>query len=324
MNKPLLKNSLLNVRDSPFRQCKAKFWAANHHIAHLSWPFNQGWCSLRILVTGGLGFLGKVLVQQLQNQSYETIATDSKTCDLSQERSLEYLESVNPDFIFHLAGKTGIVSSWQNPVAYYHANLDTIRNVLEYCRKKKIPMHFVSGYVYGNLGDIPLSEKMTPIPNNPYAHSKWMSEELCRFYSQSFSLPITISRPFNIYGPKQSSDFFIPRMIQQLQTQEEIFVRDLKPKRDYVFVEDVADAMIAIMHRGKPGNCYNIGSGVCLSCSEVIEEIQTLMKIHKPVHSEHQTRPEEILHAQADIAKINSELDWSPKHSLQNGLAKCL
>ncbi len=268
--------------------------------------------------------MGQVLVRKLQLEGYTAISVSSEQCDLSQTNALQYLHSMAPDYVFHLAGRTGILSSWEQPKSFYQSNVDTTRTLLEYCRQRKIPMHYVSGYIYGNQGTNPISEEAAVQPNNPYAHSKWVAEEMCRFYVRFFSTSVTISRPFNIYGPLQPAHFFIPRMIDQLRTQEKIQAIDLTPKRDYVFVEDVAEALIAIMRQGKGGDCYNIGTGACFSCREVIDLLQSLLCMNKPIFSEKRARPEEILHAQADRSKISRELDWHPKHSLQEGLLKCL
>ncbi len=279
---------------------------------------------MRILVTGGKGFLGRVLIQKLQLEGYTTISVSSEQCDLSQANAVQYLPTDAPDYVFHLAGKTGILSSWEHPEMFYRANVDTTRTVLEYCRQNKTPLHYVSSYIYGNQGAQPISEEAPVQPNNPYAHSKWIAEEMCRFYVRFFSMSITISRPFNIYGPSQPAHFFIPRMIQQLRTQDRLQANNLNSKRDYVFVEDVADSLIAIMRKGKTGDCYNIGSGTCFSCREVIELLQSLLGRHQPIFSEDQTWHEEILHAQANRDKISKELGWHPQHSLHDGLIKCL
>lgn len=277
---------------------------------------------MTILVTGGHGFLGQVLIKRLEAVGYKTMALGSSQCDLSEPKSVEYLLSLDVHFVFHLAGKTGILASFNQPALFYRSNVDTTRHVLECCRIKKIPMHYVSAYIYGNQGMRLISEDIPPEPNNPYAHSKWMGEEMCRFYANKFSIPVTISRPFNVYGPKQSSDFFIPRMINQLQNCDEVRLQDLHPKRDYVFVEDVADALIAIMKRGESGHSYNIGTGKVFSCEEVVSELQSILRTRKVVVSEHRTRAEEIAHTQANIDKI-SKLDWFPSHTLREGLVKC-
>ncbi len=274
--------------------------------------------SLKILVTGGAGFLGKVLVRKLHEEHFETVLIDSKQCDLSDPKSVPNLLKVDADFVFHLAGKTKLRSASE----FYLANLDTTRSVLEYCRIRKTPMHYVSTYVYGNQGAGPISEKILPNPSHPYAHSKWLAEEMCLFYARSFSIPITLSRPFNIYGPLQSTDFFIPSMIKQLRTQELIKLRNPHAKRDFVFVEDVAEGLIALMKQGRGGHIYNIGTGICFSCEEVIEHLQQLLNFQKPIVLESAT--EEIVHAQADIQKICTETNWRPKHSLTEGLLKCL
>ena len=208
---------------------------------------------MRILIAGGKGFLGRALVQKLQREGYTTISVSSEQCDLTQTHALQYLLSLTPDYVFHLAGRTGILSSWEQPEVFYRANVDTTRTLLEFCRQRKIPLHFVSSYIYGNQGPHPISEEALVQPNNPYAHSKWLAEQLCRFYVQFFSMSVTISRPFNIYGPLQPSHFFIPRMIHQLRTQDTIQALTPDSKRDYVFVDDVLpDALrIAIMKKGR-------------------------------------------------------------------------
>lgn len=277
-----------------------------------------------IVVTGGKGFLGTVLTQKLQKEGFDVQAIGSTDCDLSNPESIRYLSSLNPDFIFHLAGKTGVGSSWHNPNAFYRANTDTTRHVLEVCRTLQIPLHYVSGYIYGDQGAVPISETALPHPGTPYAHSKWMGEEMCRSYARLYSVSVTISRPFNIYGPHQSNQFFIPQMIEQMQTKDRVCPFDLKSKRDYVFVEDVADALVAIMKRGKKGSVYNIGTGTCNCCKQVIEILQKVMGLCKPIISKNQIREGEILHAQADITKIQSEIGWHPKYSLIEGLTRCV
>ncbi len=258
----------------------------------------------------------------MQLQGYTTTTLRSAECDLSSLHALDYLNALAPDYVFHLAGKTGIMSSWQQPQEFYQSNVDTTRTLLEFCRNKKISMHYVSGYIYGNQGKGPISEEAPIQPNNPYAHSKWLAEEMCRFYARFFSLPVTISRPFNIYGPLQPLHFFIPHMIYQLRTQEKIHAHAMTSTRDYVYVDDVADALIAIMQSGKAGGCYNIGTGICFSCSEVIELLQQLLGTNKPIYC--QETLEAIPHAQANRDKISNEIGWHPKHSLQEGLLECL
>ena len=274
---------------------------------------------LKILVTGGRGFLGKVLVHKLQDKGHIVLEVH---LDLSQPACINAIRSFDFDFVFHLAGKTRLESDSNDPTSFYRANLDTARSLLECCRIKRVPLHYVSAYIYGNRGSSSICEATPPHPTTAYAHSKWMGEEICRFYSNFYSIPITISRPFNIYGPHQTTDFFIPRMIEQIQSAQAITPLQLETKRDYVFVEDAANALIAIMERGQSGHVYNVGSGISFSCKEVIEELQTLMKTCKPVFSHN--RSEEIPHAQANIDKIRDEIGWEPTFSLTQGLAKCL
>jgi nucleoside-diphosphate-sugar epimerase len=277
---------------------------------------------LKILVAGGSGFLGKALVQKIEKEGHTPILVHSTTIDLSKTASLSLLGEITSDFIFHLAGKTGIGESWKNPHDYYQSNLDTTRHLLEYARIKQIPLHFVSGYVYGNQGSSPISEHLPIAPNNPYAHSKWMGEEMCRFYHRYFSVPITISRPFNIYGPRQPNTFFMPKMVEQLQNLSEINLFNPDSIRDYVYIDDVVDALIAIMHKGKLGNCYNIGTGVGSTCRRVVQELQKALGTCKQVVEHPQS--DEIPYAIANKHKIEQEIGWEPKHTLAEGIRKTI
>lgn len=273
-----------------------------------------------IMVAGARGFVGSALVHQLNHLGYSVIPLHSKEIDLSHPDSVKQLLTHKADFIFHAAGKVGIASSWEDPASFYLANVNTTLHLLEYARHLQIPLHYVSAFVYGNQERQPISENEQPLPNNPYAHSKWMAEELCKFYHQAYSLPITISRPFNIYGNGQSQEFFIPGLIHQICHEEQITLQDSAPKRDYVYIDDVAEALISIMERGKSGSIYNIGTGVSHSCGELVAILQTIMKSCKKVHVKNIKRPNEIAEARADIAKICSETGWSPKYTLQQGI----
>jgi nucleoside-diphosphate-sugar epimerase len=275
-----------------------------------------------MLVTGAAGYLGQALVQQLPR--HKVIALDRQTCDLSRPEAIVHLSSYPIDYIFHLAGRIGVMASWQNPADFYRNNVDTTRNLLEVARLKKIPMHYVSAYVYGNQIKQPISEEALCQPNNPYAHSKYLAEEMCRFYHRHYQVAVTISRPFNIYGGDQTRQMFIPSIVEQILHKEEVQMNDLAPRRDYVHIDDVVQALLAIMAHGKPGEVYNIGTGSSYSCKEVIALLQKLAQTQKPVISKNNCRPEEILDTRADLAKIQADTGWRPALSLEEGLTKVL
>ena len=103
----------------------------------------------KILVTGAKGFLGAALTRRLSQMGHQVTALERQTCDLAHPHSIEHLSSYPADFIFHLAGKIGVMASWQNPADFYRHNVDSTRHVLEVARIKQIPLHYVSAYVYG-------------------------------------------------------------------------------------------------------------------------------------------------------------------------------
>ena len=164
----------------------------------------------------------------------------------------------------------------------------------------------------------PIGEGAVCAPSNPYAHSKFLAEEMCRFYHRHYGLPVTLSRPFNIYGPGQSKEMFIPFILEQL-AHDKISVNDLSPKRDYVHLEDVISALLAIKEHGKNGEVYNIGTGVSHSCGQVIDLIQKIAKSQKEVVSKNRARPEEVDETLADISKIQKETGWKPGITLEEG-----
>ena len=116
------------------------------------------------------------------------------------------------DHVIHLAAKSFVPESWDNPYIYYRTNVLGAANVLEYCRKTECDLTALSSYIYGKPTHLPISEKHPIRPYNPYSHSKILSEELYNYYRKSFKLKINILRPFNIYGPGQKDTFVIPKI----------------------------------------------------------------------------------------------------------------
>lgn len=278
----------------------------------------------KIMVTGASGFLGKALVKALIKRNHEVIEIYSAICDLSHPDSIQYLSSLEVDYVFHLAGKTGIPSSWEDPLLFYSTNVDATRHVLEYCRTQATPLHYVSAYVYGLPEFLPIDEKVEPKPNNPYAHSKWMAEKMCQFYHVNFNLPLTLSRPFNIYGPSQALSFFIASVYRQIKNKENIEVGCLMNKRDYLYIDDAVAAFIAIMEQGIDGEIYNIGSGVSHTGSAVIHLLQSLLGTDKPIVETSLLRKNDIADVCADITKISTHTGWQPKFDLQDGLMQMI
>ena len=142
----------------------------------------------KILVTGASGFIGQSLIANLQQKNYQVLTFDSKDGDISTFNLSQKYTSEKIYHIFHLASKTFVPDSWQNPLEFYETSILGTGQVLELCRHKNIPLTFVSAYLYGQPEKLPISEDDKVKSNNPYAHSKYLAEELCRFYSEYYDV----------------------------------------------------------------------------------------------------------------------------------------
>jgi len=271
-----------------------------------------------ILVTGADGFIGKRLVIKLKDLGYTVLEHTIHDGDIASTT----LDFQDVDHVFHLAGLTYVPYSWENPSEFYRVNVMGTQNVLEFCRKNDASLTFPSTYVYGAPITIPISERHPVNPNTPYNHSKVLCESLCEFYNKVFKIDITVLRPFNIFGAGQSPEFLIPTVINQIINQDvkEIIVKDLLPKRDYLYVDDLVEAMcITVGNKGY--RVYNVGSGSSLSVEEVILSIQKISGIFKPYLSLNARRTNEVDDIIADITKIKSELNWRPKYSWNEAIS---
>ncbi len=271
-----------------------------------------------ILVTGSKGFIGKNLLPKLIELNYNVIEFSG---DITEENSYKKLENVNFEHCFHLAAKLYVPHSWINPDDFIKTNVYGTEKILELCRRKKASLTFMSSYLYGVPKQLPISENHPLQSTNPYAFSKYMAEEICRFYSEFYKLKIDILRPFNIYGPQQDLRFLIPTLIEQfLNDSKEIVIMDLTPKRDYVFISDVIEALILTLKTKEASRILNIGSGYSLSVAEIIEQIKKVTGINKKIKSANEIRVNEIPNTIADISYAGKSLGWKPKVSFEDGI----
>lgn len=275
----------------------------------------------KILVTGASGFIGRALVSRLKGQKLEVAALDSAVGDIANRETLAEFAQQDIAHVFHLAGKTFVPASWDDPRAFCQTNVLGTVNVLEFCRKNRTPVTYVSAYVYGHPDRLPIGENSAVRPSNPYALTKRLAEEVCEFYASAYGLPVTTIRPFNVYGIGQAGIFLIPEIISQvLDAGQEIVVKDLAPRRDYVYLEDLVTALLATLDKPRGYRVYNIGSGVSLSVQEVIDAIQDIAGTQKKVVCDNLTRTNELLDVVADISKAGNELGWRPEFSFHAGI----
>jgi nucleoside-diphosphate-sugar epimerase len=198
--------------------------------------------------------------------------------------------------------------------------------VLDQCRRNGCSLTYISAYIYGQPHRLPIAETDPVAANNPYAFSKFMAEEACRFFFNNFDLPVTILRPFNIYGPGQSEQFLLTRIAVQAVDRncQEIVVTDLTPRRDYIFISDAIDAILVSLQT-KPGSLFNIGSGTSYSVADAIQTVCRVAGVTKPFRAiVSATRRNEINDVVADITALRAETGWTPRVSFDDGLRQLI
>lgn len=275
-----------------------------------------------VLVTGSNGFLGKSLCERLEPY-HQVITLDRSKGDITSYDTFRDLDKV--DHVFHLAARTFVPDSWNETTDFLNSNIIGTANVLDFCKTKNIPMTFVSAYIYGKPESLPIKENSFVKPNNPYALSKFMAEQLCSFYSTFHNLNITVIRPFNIYGPGQPKHFLIPKIVDMVKKKVRIELFDLSPKRDYIYIDDVINALVKTLELKLPGyNVFNIGSGKSLSVKEVVDCIQFISGTNLEVISTDMQRKEELDDVYADISHSIEKLHWAPQTEFHIGIKRTI
>jgi nucleoside-diphosphate-sugar epimerase len=269
-------------------------------------------------VTGSQGFIGSQLCRRLERAGLSILGLQSASSDVTLSATWDRLPKAR--VLYHLAGKTYVPESWESEHDYFRVNTQGTTEALRYCRKNKSQIVLASAYVYGIPNSVPISEA-TPInPNNPYAMSKYQAELQCRFFSTYYGVTGRILRVFNVYGPGQNKRFLIPSIISQVISCDRIEVRDLTPRRDYIYVDDVIDAFVLAGNPTETMSAFNIASGISYSVAQVVREIQISANKSLEVRTISQSRQQEILETRADVTKARKVLGWKAKTSFETGI----
>ncbi len=271
-----------------------------------------------VLVTGADGFVGRALVPWLEREGHVVRRHTRRDGDLASG-----LNADPADCVVHLAGRTFVPESWQNPLAFYRDNTLATGGVLEFCRKTGARLVHMSSYVYGQPDHLPIAESHPRRPFNPYALSKILAEDLITFHQAAFGLRATVIRPFNLYGPGQDDRFVIPEIARQVLDPAcaRIAVKDPRPRRDYLFVDDLVTLVASAVRAGTSG-VFNAGSGHSAGIGDVIAELAAVTGIQKPVDESGVTRSGEVLDVIADARHAADVFGWQPQVSLRDGLAR--
>lgn len=307
----------------------------------------------KVFVTGAGGFIGSHLVETLLRLGYDVKAfvqyRSSGTrgwleeCPQEISSNLEVVLGDIRDYgcvenamknctsVLHLAALISIPYSYLSPESYVDTNVRGTLNVLQAARKLNVDKVVCTSTseVYGSAQYVPIDERHPLVGQSPYSATKIAADQLAISFFSSFSIPIIILRPFNTFGPRQSTRAIIPNIISQIQTKRgEIMLGNLSPTRDFTFVKDtVAGFLAALESQGAIGGVFNIGSGFELSIGDLVRLISEHMNIEVTVVEDGQRiRPlnSEVTRLWADVTRAKEVLGWIPKFSGMSGFSRGL
>lgn len=281
----------------------------------------------KYLVTGGSGFIGSYIVEEIKKRGDRAIIYDNKADKRNDVTNLKRLIEVSKgcDGVFHLAAIPSVQYSIENPKETFNINYNGTLNVLEAMRVNKINslVYSSSSAVYGDQDILPISEKSNLNFKSPYALQKYMGELLCNMYSNLYGIKTVSLRYFNVYGLGQSSQGAYASVIAKFlelnkSSQDLTITGDGEQTRDFVHVTDVARAnLISMRNINKAnGQVFNIGSGSRTSINTIAKIIGGNIKYIKA-----RIEPKNSL---ADISKAKEILKWEPKVKFDKGLLKII
>jgi UDP-glucose 4-epimerase len=278
---------------------------------------------LKVFVTGDKGFIGTNLTKKFQDKriSYTDYQNnEKKRINILERDQFQYIENV--DAIIHLAAKTSITNSINNPYETYHTNISGTLNILDFARDRKIKKIInISTYVYGKPVYLPIDEKHPINPHTPYNKSKVISENLCKYYSQDYGINIVTLRPFYIYGPISNPLSFISSIITQIKKNGKVFLSHEGTRRDFLFIDDFTNLLLKILNNFPKGyNVYNVGYGKSHSLEDIIKIIEKILNLKIHIQYDKSIRPNDIAEMVADITKVTKSFDWKPQTSIEEGL----
>lgn len=282
---------------------------------------------------GSIGHLEEVLAEGTRHN--EPWRTEGRLQivhgDILDERCMrEFVHGAHQ--VFHLAALIGIPYSYRAPASYVQTNTIGTLNILEACRDDPPERVIVTSTseVYGTAREVPIREQHLLQAQSPYAASKAAADKLAESYALSFGLPVITLRPFNTFGPRQSSRAIVPTVLAQALSDrcKDIQLGSLSPIRDLTYVEDTAAGYLAVSRaplERVAGRLYNLGSSQGNSIEEIARLAMAAAGVEKSlVSTEERKRPErsEVQRLVADATRLRKETGWRPKVSLEEGLAK--
>lgn len=305
---------------------------------------------MKILVTGGAGFIGSNLIEQLLKEGHKVVCVDNfndyydpliKRNNIKDFLSKSRFKLIETDIrdrpgldkifdkfrfqkVVHLAAQPGVGYSLENPTLYFDVNINGTLNVLDLCKKYKVKglIFGSSSSVYGITKKIPFSEKNETKPISPYGVSKRAGELLCFNYNYLYHIPITVLRFFTVYGQKQRPDMAIYKFTKLIDEGKEIVVYGKgNTKRDYTYIDDIVDGIALSLTKNFNFQIFNLGNSKPITISYLISLIEkNLSKKAKIKYLPEQLGDPPI--TCADIRKSRRTLGYKPKITIEKGIER--
>lgn len=304
---------------------------------------------MRILITGAAGFIGSHLSERLMSKGYSIVGLDNfdpfyepavKWNNLSKLLSSPHFKLVEGDIrnrvlmdkifqegqfgtVVHLAAKAGVRPSIQDPAGYVDVNINGTVTLLEAVRAAGIKKFIFasSSSVYGNNEKVPFSETdNVDNPISPYAATKKAGELICYTYSHLFGMDVTCLRFFTVYGPRQRPDLAIHKFARLIEQGKPIPVYgDGSMERDFTYIDDIIDGVIAAMERSKGYDIYNLGESRPVRLDHLIAELEKAIGKKADIDRQPE-QPGDVNRTYADVQKAIHALGYQPKTQLADGL----
>ncbi len=297
---------------------------------------------MKVLVTGGAGFIASHIVDELVRKKHKVVVLDNLStgrkanvntqavfykADIRSPQIRNIFSKEKPQAVFHYAAQIDIRRSVKDPAEDASVNIEGSLNVLENCRSFRVgKIIFASsgGAIYGDAETIPTAEGSSVVPGSPYAIAKASVEQYLQYYRSVFQLPFAVLRFANVYGPRQNSKgeagvvaIFADAM---LQGKRPVIFGSGSQTRDFLYVQDAVDASIAVLGKGVEG-VFNVGTGKETSVNEIFKQLKILIGFpEKEVRAE--AKKGEVQRSCLDAEKIRKVLRWKPAYTLKQGLKK--
>jgi len=298
------------------------------------------------LVTGAAGFIASHLCRRLLREGYEVVGIDSFTDFYPRwikERNMEpflkekkfkfYAEDLDnldlrkileqADSVFHLAAQAGVRTSWgENFSVYVKNNIQVTQKLLEATKESSLQKFIFasSSSVYGLTPDLPMSETSPLFPLSPYGVTKLAAEKLAFLYFKSYGVPAISLRLFTVYGPGQRPDMAFHKFLKALQEDKELVIfGDGKQTRDFTYIDDIVEATVAALKKGRVGETYNIGGGHREKLENIFPLLEEIGKKRLKIKW-HEIQKGDVPHTYANIEKARKDLNYVPQTVLGDGL----